>query len=371
MTTSIQATCKEIFVKGFERVLRIEREDVGLLAYIALHDTTLGPALGGVRIFSYEKEEDALQDVLRLSEGMTIKSLLSGCRFGGGKGVIVLKKGQKKTKELVQAFAEVVDDLGGQYISAKDLGCDSEDLAYMQEKTPFIVGVNHEKSSKDPALFTTWGVFRGIEATLKARFADPTIKGKRILIQGVGSVGEKLVNLLFWRGAELYIYDIDEEKMKRLQRQFDLQLVSKKDLFSTECDIFSPCATGGVLNRKSIQELGAKAVAGAANNQLLQEEDAELLHKRGILYAPDFVINAGGLINVSEELVKEGYSPKRALSRVDDIADRLAQIYHLAEKEKISTLQAAHLLAKRLLETKEKSRETIYFHHKDHQLRVE
>jgi leucine dehydrogenase len=335
---------EEISVDGYQKVWKITDESVDLKAIICIHNLRLGPALGGTRIYPYASWDAALTDALRLSRGMTYKAAVAQVGLGGGKSVI-LADAQKKTPALLEAFARAVDQLKGEYICAIDYGCSAQDVLTFHSQTPYVVGIPHPKSSGDPCGFTAWGIYRGIQATLKQIFHSDSVAGKRIAIQGLGGVGMRLAELLFWNGAQLIVTDTDPKKVSQAVQNFGAEAVLPEDIYSVPCDLFSPCALGGILNPMTIPRLQTQAVAGGANNQLLTEEDGEELWRRGILYAPDFVINAGGLINVAEELFPEGYRPEKARARVDQIADQLTQIYAFASQCGLSTQRAAVNLA--------------------------
>ena len=357
---------EEIPVIGYERVLKVTSKKARLIAIIAIHNTTLGPALGGTRIQPYPSFEAALNEVLRLSAGMTYKSSAAKAGWGGGKSVIIADPNTEKTDDLLMAFGEALTLLEGKYIAAKDVGCSTEDIKVMNRTTPYIVGFPHEKSSGNPSPYTAWGVFCGIEAVMQKLTGSTSVKNKVIAIQGTGSVGEALAEFLFRRGARLVVSDIDPRKARGVAERFGARLVSPREIYSVECDVFSPCAMGGVLNQDTIPQLRTKAVVGAANNQLLREEDGDELAKRNILYAPDFVTNAGGLINVSNELRKEGYNEQNSLSLTGEIFDQLLFIFDNAEKNGCSTHQAAVKLCEyNLCYGIGKREEKIYFHHSD------
>ena len=344
-------TLEEISVPGYEKIIRVLNMEVGLHAIICIHSTVIGPALGGIRIYPYPNEEMALKDVMRLAKAMTYKSLLSECSWGGGKAVII-------------AFAEAVDQLKGEYICAEDVGCSPEDVLIISKTTPYVVGLPHKKSSGNPAVFTAWGTFRGIQSALKKIYDSSDLEGRKIAIQGIGAVGFELAKLLFWAGAHLIISDLDQKKCLELQQLTGAVILSTEEILKTKCDVLAPCAMGGVLNSCTIPLLRCLAVAGCANNQLLNDSDADELASRGILYSPDFIINAGGLINVSLELEAEGYCPIRARNRVNRIYDQLMVIYDIAEQNRFSTHKAALSLGDYRLKYQIGKRiEPPYFHH--------
>ena len=357
-------TFENLKIAGWENVYKITNEKKKLLAVIAIHNTKLGTALGGTRIRNYSSFEEGLEDVLRLSEGMTYKSAISEVGFGGGKSVIFLKDEKDKTEDLLEAYGEAVNILNGKYICAEDMGCTTKDVMVIKRKTKFIVGLPHEKSSGDPGRFTAWGIIKGMQATLKKLYGTDDFTNRKIAIQGLGNVGEFLIDQLFFLGADLIITDINNEKLQKLSRIYSAKAVKPDEIYSQECDIFSPCAMGGILNEKTINQLRCKSVCGSANNQLLKREDGDLLKAKNILYSPDFVINAGGLINVSIELEKNGYCAKRSKAKIDKIYDEILKIYEISEKNGISTNDAAIKLALNKIESGIGiKQDKLYFHH--------
>jgi len=336
---------KEIPVRGYEKVVSITEPESGLKAIISIHDTTLGPALGGTRIYPYASFDDALEDVLRLSKGMTYKSAIVEAGFGGGKSVIIADPKVEKTPEMIDAFAKAVERLAGSYICAEDSGCTTADCMRIRETTRYVVGLPHEKSSGNPSPFTAWGTFRGMHAVAKTLFGKGSLEGKTVAIQGLGSVGSILAEYLFWVGANLIVADPDNEKVEECVLKYGAKAVDINEILFQECDILAPCALGGILNEKTIPQLRCKGIAGAANNQLKKASDGELLMKRGILYAPDFVINAGGLINVILELREEGYDPVLARKNTHAIYDVLMSIFDIAKQNRTTTNEAAISLA--------------------------
>lgn len=332
-------------IKGYEQVLKVTEPKVGLSAIIAIHDTTLGPALGGIRIQPYGTFNEALEDVLRLSKGMTYKAAVCDVGFGGGKSVIIADPKKEKTPELLMAFGSVVQSLGGGYICAEDSGCTTEDVRIIRRETKYVVGLPHEKSSGNPAPFTAWGTFRGIQASVKKVFGSDSLEGKVVAVQGLGSVGSILCEYLFWAGADLIVADVNESKAQQIAAKAGARVVSPEQIVQVDCDVFAPCALGAILNDQTIPHLRCRIVAGAANNQLHRDHHAQMLQEKGILYAPDFVINAGGLLNVSAELEETGYLPTWPREKVHRIYDVLLAIYEIAEKNQESTHNAALALA--------------------------
>lgn len=367
MTTFIQEDqllIEEISLDGYEKVYKIEDQSVGLKAIVCLHDLTLGPALGGTRIYPYSDFESALTDVKRLAKGMTYKSALTESAWGGGKSVIIADPSKDKTDELLMAFGRAVERLGGVYICAEDVGCSPRDVGVIGSVTKYAVGLMHEKSSGNPSHFTAWGVYRGIQAALQALYGSDSVKDKVVAIQGLGSVGSILADLLFWNGAKLIVTDVQMGKAAELAKKYSAKLCAPDEILSVSCDVLAPCALGGILNEKTIPLLNCKIVAGAANNQLLLDSDGDALVARGILYAPDFVINAGGLINVTEELTSGGYDPMNARNKVDSLYNQLLTIFEMAKQTHSSTHRAATALGDYRLEHKIGLRvEEPCFHH--------
>jgi leucine dehydrogenase len=335
---------EKLEVEGYEKVLKIVEEKSGLKAIICLHNTTLGPALGGTRIHPYASFEEALNDVKRLAKGMTYKSAVAETGFGGGKSVIIADPKKQKTPELLRAFGRAVDNLDGEYICAEDVGSTTSDMMVIREETPYVVGLEHDKSSGDPSPFTAWGTFRGIQATIKKIYGDDCLQHRTIALQGLGNVGAKLLEYLFWAGAKLIVTDIDQRKAEKLAKHYGAKTCAPDAIYDIECDVFAPCAMGAIINPKTLPRFRCKAIAGSANNQLLSDDNADELKRRGILYAPDFVINAGGLINVSNELEEGGYNPTASRQKVHDLYDKLMTIYDIAEQNRFSTNTGAMAL---------------------------
>ena len=336
---------RDVPIDGYERVVEVLDKKTGLHAFIAIHNTALGPALGGIRIFPYASREAALEDALRLSKGMTYKSAIAEVGLGGGKSVIIADPKKEKTPELLRAFGRAVEMLGGLYVCAEDVGCTTEDVKWIRKETKYVVGLPHEKSSGDPGPFTAWGVFRGIQSAAKKIFGTDSLEGKKIAVQGLGNVGRNLIDYLFWAGADLILSDIDPVSLAKYAKKYGAKTVAPDQVLKVECDILAPCAMGGLLNDATIPNLRCKVVAGAANNQLLRDAHANVLREMGILYVPDFVINAGGLLNVAAEIEEHGYISTGPRTKINRIYDTLLSIYEIAEKNKESTQSAAVALA--------------------------
>ena len=329
---------------GYEQIVYCSDDQSGLRAIIAIHSTALGPALGGTRFYPYEKEDDALVDVLRLAKGMTYKAAAAGLDLGGGKAVIIGDPRRIKTEELLRAYGRFVETLGGRYITAEDVGTALEDMDIVRRESRWVTGCSKTYGgSGDPSPVTAYGVLNGIKACLLEVFGSSDISGRTVALQGVGKVGYALCGYLVAEGAKVTIGDIDLDNMARAVNDHGVETVPLPDIHKLECDVFAPCALGGGINDDTISEFNCKIIAGAANNQLAREEHGEKLRDLGILYAPDFVINAGGLINVEDEL--RGYDRDRAMSRVEGIYKQMQLIFTLAKERGISTAKAAELHA--------------------------
>ncbi|MCP5509257.1 MAG: Glu/Leu/Phe/Val dehydrogenase [Chlamydiales bacterium] len=361
--TELDLVLEAIPVTGYKKVIKVTDRSSNLTAIISMHSTDLGPALGGTRIFPYHSFDQALTDVLRLSMGMSYKSAIAGTGFGGGKAVIIADPRFDKTEKLLLSYAAAINALKGEFITAEDSGTDENDLTIMSQKTKYIAGLSHEKSGGNPSRFTAWGVYRGIQATLQALFGNDSVQGRKIAIQGLGCVGSLLADFLFWNGADLIVTDTNSNALKMAERKYGAKVVSPEEIYSQECDIFAPCAFGGVINDDTIPLLRCKAVAGGANNQLLHDQHADELKLKNILYAPDFVINAGGLINIAQELELEGYHHALPLKKTNEIYTSLLSIYDSAKQQSISTNQSAKQLAEERMRTGTGMRQgSPYFH---------
>ncbi len=311
--------------------LHLNRDSAsGLMAIVAIHDTRLGPSLGGCRFIHYDTEEDAIVDALRLARGMTFKAAITGLPLGGGKSVIMRPKGEFDRSALFRAFGKFVNDLGGHYITAEDSGTSIEDMEIIRTMTKHVTGVKPEHGgSGDPSPYTALGVRRGLEACVKFVFGRENIADLSVAVQGIGHVGYHLCKELHALGAKLTVADVDPLKSERAQREFGAEIVPLDTIFGAECDVLAPCALGSALNDETIPQLKCKIVAGAANNQLAEPRHGDDLMQRGIVYAPDYAINAGGLINVATEI--EGYDEAKSRAKVMQIYDT---IYEIAERAK-------------------------------------
>ena len=340
----------EIEVDGYERVARCRDRESGLHALIAVHDTTLGPALGGMRMLPYPSEDEALFDVLRLSRGMTYKSAVAETGLGGGKSVVIGDPKTAKSPALFRSMGRFIDSLGGTYITAEDMNIGIPDLETVRQETRWVTGLKREAgSSGNPSPYTAKGCLVGMRAVLEEVFGRADFRGKRVLIQGVGAVGGRLAEMLAEEGARVTICDINEARVDELRRKNGFEAVPDADHLDVDCDIYSPCARGATINDETIPKLRCKAIAGCANNQLLEPRHARDLKSRGILYAPDYVINAGGIINVSVELVPGGYDEAASLRKIDRIYDNLKKVFEISRREGIPTNEAAAFLAEQRL----------------------
>jgi leucine dehydrogenase len=344
-----QSIFEQMQSMGHEQVVFCHDPHSGLNAIIAIHNTTLGPALGGTRLWSYKSHDEAVIDSLRLSRGMTYKAAISGLNLGGGKAVIVADPSMK-SEALWRRYGKFVDSLNGKYITAEDVNTSARDMEYIALETDHVTGVpEYMGGSGDPSPFTAYGVFIGMKASAKKAWGNDSLSGKKVLVQGVGHVGQYLVGHLVKDGAKVYISDIDQNKIRQtLADHRGVEVVDNGSIFDLDIDIYAPCALGATVNDDSISKLKAKVIAGAANNQLADENvHGPRLIEKGILYAPDFLINAGGLINVAAEL--ETYNEERVRGNVEKIYDRTLEIFALSESEGIHTQAAAIKIAEKRL----------------------
>jgi len=334
---------QELVTMGHERVLVCSNPKVGLRGIIAIHSTQLGPGLGGVRMWPYASFDEAITDALRLSRGMTYKAAATGINLGGGKAVLIGDPKKDKTEALMRAFGRCVDSLGGSYITAEDVGTDTTDMDWIAMETRWVTGVSPENGGAgDPSPVTAFGVLQGIRATARRLWGDDSLTGRSVAVQGLGSVGGYLAGYLKQEGAMVFGCDIDAEATARAA-EGGVEIVAPDEIYDVTCDIFAPCALGGILDDRNLPRLRCRAVAGGANNQLREERHGVELHSRGILYAPDFVINAGGLVNVYNELI--GYNQERAMRMARGIYDNVLRVYAVAERDGIPPAEAGERMA--------------------------
>lgn len=333
---------------GHEQVVFCHDEPTGLKAIIGIHNTVLGPSLGGTRMWNYATEEEAAIDVLRLSRGMTYKAAISGLNLGGGKAVIIGDPAKLKNEAFLRRFGKFVNSLGGKYITAEDMNMKTSDMEYIGMETNHVTGLPVEMGgSGDPSPVTAYGVYVGMKAAAKKAYGSDSLNGKKVSVQGVGQVGMYLVDHLVKEGAEVYITDINEAKLAEISKKTGAKVVGLDEMYDLDVDIYAPCAMGATVNDDSISRLKCQVIAGAANNQLQEENrHGNMLIDKGIIYAPDFVINAGGIINISSEL-KGAYNKTQAYAWTEKIFDTCTNILNKAEADKIPSQEAAMLLAEK------------------------
>jgi leucine dehydrogenase len=330
---------------GHEQVMMCSDPSCGYRGIIAVHSTRLGPALGGTRFWSYASDEEALTDALRLSRGMTYKNAVAGLHLGGGKSVII---GDNKTRDrepIFRAHGRFVESLGGRYITAEDVGTSTKDMDFVHLETDHVAGLAGR--SGDPSPVTAHGVFRSIQASAKERWGSDDLTGKTVAIQGCGHVGHCLANELHEAGAKLFVCDIDPERPRRVAADTGARIVGTEEIYDVDAQIFAPCALGGIINDDTLPRFRFEVIAGGANNQLLEPRHGDILEEKGILYAPDYVANAGGVINVYGEV--SGWDAARALRKADDIYETILRVYEIARSERIPTYEAADRLAEERL----------------------
>lgn len=352
--SSIQIEEKSVFNQlssfGHQKVVFCSDADTGLRAIIAVHDTTLGPALGGTRMWAYKTEAEALNDVLRLSRGMTYKAAITGLNLGGGKAVIIGDNRKDKSEALMRRYGRFINNLNGSFITAEDVGTTPKDMEYIRMETKYVTGVPESLGgSGDPSPVTAKGVFMGIKACVKELFGTDKLAGKSVAVQGIGNVGESLVHLLREENAKVYISDINEERLSYVSSKYGAEVVLNTDIYDLDVDIYAPCALGATLNSNTIDKLKCSIIAGAANNQLADETiHGRLLLEKGILYAPDYLINAGGLINCYSEIA--GFSKKRTMQLAENIYEATRSVLKKSKSENIPTNEAANKIAEKRIE---------------------
>ncbi|MXZ91332.1 MAG: Glu/Leu/Phe/Val dehydrogenase [Chloroflexi bacterium] len=333
---------------GHEQVTMYSDPDTGLRGIIAIHDTTLGPSCGGTRMWPYASEDEALADALRLSQAMTYKSAAAGLNLGGGKGVIIGDPRADKTEALLRAWGRFVDTLGGRYLTTTDVGTTGRDLESVHQETDHVVGLDVTLGgSGDTSIMTGLGIYMGMKACAAHVWGDDSLRGKTVAMQGFGKVASHTAEHLLEEDARVIATDISQAALDKA-RSMGVKVVGADDIYDTDCDIFAPCALGGVINAETIDRLRCRIVAGGANNQLAVPEDGETLHRRGIIYAPDFLINAGGIINAAAE-IGQPYNPDRSRQQTERIYEQMAAVLATSHKKEISTARAADLLAEQRL----------------------
>jgi len=348
----------------YEQVVLCHDQSSGLKAIIAIHDTTLGPALGGTRMWTYDSEDLAIEDALRLARGMTYKNAAAGLNLGGGKTVIIGDPKKDKNPEMFRAFGRYIQGLNGRYITAEDVGTTVQDMDFVYEETNFVTGISPAfgGASGNPSPVTAYGVYKGMKAAAKEAFGSDSLAGKVISVQGLGNVAFTLCKHLHEEGAKLIVTDIRDDVVKQAVETFGATAVAPNEIYGVNCDIYSPCALGATINDETIPQLKAKVVAGAANNQLKDTKHGEILHNMGIVYAPDYVINAGGVINVEDEL--RGYNRERAMKKVETIYTNVEKVFEISKRDNIPTFLAADRMAEEKIERVRKSRSQFLINEK-------
>ncbi|WP_323788612.1 Glu/Leu/Phe/Val family dehydrogenase [Psychroserpens sp.] len=344
----------QVSFDNHEQIVFCNDKDTGLKAIIGIHNTVLGPALGGTRMWNYNNEWEALNDVLRLSRGMTFKSAITGLNLGGGKAVIIGDAKTQKTPELMKKFGEFVHSLNGRYITAEDVGMTTADMDLVREVTPYVTGISESKGGAgNPSPITAYGVFMGMKAAAKFKFGSEVLEDKSVFVQGIGHVGEALVEHLVNEGARVTIADINQERLELVKSKYDVDIYNGHDIYSEDMDIYAPCALGATINDDTIFKLKAKVIAGAANNQLaIEDKHSTQLQELGIVYAPDFLINAGGIINVYAEL--ENYDKQEIVRKTENIYNTTLEILERAKTSHVSTHVSALSIAKERIETRKR-----------------
>ncbi len=350
---------KEMGLTNHEQVVFCNDNETGLKAIIAIHNTVLGPALGGTRVWAYNSEAEALNDVLRLSRGMTYKAAISGLNLGGGKAVIIGDSSKIKSEPLMRRFGKFVNSLGGKYITAEDVGIGPKDMEYVKMETDYVTGIPESMGGTgDPSVVTAFGVYMGMKASAKFVYGSDALAGKKVLVQGVGHVGTYLVKHLVKEGAHVTIFDINQANLNACAQETGAVIFKGDDIFKSDMDIYAPCALGATVNSNSIEKLNCAIISGAANNQLEDENiHGKMLMEKGIVWAPDFLINAGGLMNVYSEL--QGFSKEAAMKNAEKIYDLTAALLHTAREENVPTIDAAKKIAEKRIEAIGKINRTL------------
>jgi leucine dehydrogenase len=345
ITAPAPSILDQLTALGHKKVVFCNDPDTGLKAIIAIHDTTLGPALGGTRMWSYETEEEALEDVLRLSRGMTYKAAITGLNLGGGKAVIIGDSRKGKSEAMMRSYGRFIKNLNGEFITAEDVGTTTRDMEYIRMETQHVTGVPESiGGAGDPSPYTAKGVYLGIKACVKEVFGTDMLAGRSVVVQGIGNVGEHLVQLLRNENVEVFISDINQDRLQDVARKYKAKPIEADKIFGLDADIYAPCALGATVNERTIDRMKFRIIAGSANNQLADEQvQGRMLLERNILFAPDYLINAGGLINCYSELT--GYGKKRTMQLTENIYDATRNVIQMSKKENIPTVVAANRIA--------------------------
>lgn len=340
----------QMALNNHEQIVFCNDNETGLKAIIAIHNTILGPSLGGTRMWAYNNEMEALTDVLRLSRGMTYKSSVAGLNLGGGKAVIIGDSKTQKNEALMRRFGKFVNSLSGKYITAEDVGVSTKDMEYIKMETDFVSGLPMNMGgSGDPSPVTAYGVYLSMKASAKEKWGSDSLSGKKVVVQGIGHVGESLVKHLVKEGAKVSIFDINEDRVKSVAKETGAEIIADgAKLYDLDMDIYAPCALGATVNSDTLSRLKCAIICGAANNQLADENvHGNMVIEKGILYSPDFVVNAGGIINVFYEL--EGYNRERAMGHAEKIYDTTLNIFKISKEQNIPTFMAANRIAEKRL----------------------
>lgn len=337
-----------------EQIVFCNDKDTGLKAIIGIHNTVLGPALGGTRMWQYDNEWEALNDVLRLSRGMTFKSAVAGLNLGGGKAVIIGDAKTQKTPELMKKFGEYVHSLSGKYITAEDIGMETSDMDLVRDVTPYVTGISESRGGAgNPSPITAYGVFMGMKAAAKYKYGSDVLEDKKVIVQGIGHVGESLVEHLTNEGAKVIITDINQARLEEVKAKYGAEIYTGENIYTLDADIYAPCALGATVNDTTINQLNVDIIAGAANNQLADEQvHGKILAEKGIVYAPDFVINAGGIINVYAEL--EGYGKTEIMRKTENIYNTTLEIIKNAATNGVTTHSASLAIAQNRIDERKK-----------------
>tara|TARA_B100001971_G_C18267956_1_gene595913 strand:- start:5595 stop:6716 length:1122 start_codon:yes stop_codon:yes gene_type:complete len=359
-------TFEKLYSMGHEEVVFFSEPSCNLKAIVAIHDTTLGPALGGTRMWPYATIDEAVEDVLRLSRGMTYKASVSGLNLGGGKAVIIGDPKKDKSEALFRAYGRFIESLNGRYISAEDVNISVNDIDHIYTETNYVCGIDKASGgSGNPAPYTALGVFRGMQASVQKVYGDKSLKGKTIALQGVGSVGLELSRLIHEDGGQIIFTDINEDNIQKMKAEIpNAEYVNPDAFYDVNMDIYAPCALGATINDETIPRLKCKIVSGAANNQLKEDRHGQILKERNVLYAPDYLINAGGLMNVSIEF--EGWNDAKSRRMIDTIFDTTLDIFAIAENQNIPVNEATDVLAERRLDSMKKIQTTYLGRGSDH-----
>ena len=341
---------EQMGAEGHEQLVVVSDTGSGLKAIIAIHDTTLGPACGGTRIWPYKSEREAMWDALRLSRAMTYKSAAADLPLGGGKGVIIADSHTQKTEALVRAYGRFVDTLAGRYLTTTDVGSTGRDMEYIKQETDYVVGLPVTAGgSGDTSIMTGLGIYMGMKACAKETWGNDSLQGKVVAMQGFGKVATHTAHHLMKEDAALVVTDVFDGALDRA-RDLGLKVVKPDDIYGIDCDIFAPCALGGVINPETIPQLKCKVIAGGANNQLLSESDGEALHRMGIMYGPDYILNSGGIINVESE-VSGMYNADRAREKTERVYEIMERVISISKTEEIPSAKAADRLAEERLKS--------------------